>query len=81
MDAFEVEDVRPCRMHTGDGGIHYMDHNGEFWDEVSHKKLDDEGVRNARPDEIKQFYSIHMVCMRRSQRRNAGTRQARNLYK
>ena len=43
-------------MHFGDGGIHYMDRNGEFWDEVSHKKLDDEGVGNARLDEVKQFY-------------------------
>ena len=29
-------------------------------DEVSHKKLDDEGVRNARLDEIKQLYA-HVV--------------------
>ena len=34
-----------------------MDHNREFWDEVSHKKLDDAGARNARLEEIKQFYA------------------------
>ena len=34
-----------------------MDHNGEFWDDGSHKKLDDAEVRNARLDEIKQFYA------------------------
>ena len=37
-----------------------MDHNGEFWDEVTHKKLDDEGVRSARLDEIKQL-CVHRV--------------------
>ena len=34
-----------------------MDDNGEFWDDVSHKRLGDEGVRNARLDEIKQLYA------------------------
>ena len=34
-----------------------MDHSAEFWDEVSHKKLDDAGIRNARLEEIKQFYA------------------------
>ena len=34
-----------------------MDHSGEFWDEVSQKKLDDKGVRSARLDEIKQLYA------------------------
>ena len=60
MDAVEVEDVRPCRMHAGDGGIYYTDHNGKFWDEVSHKDLDDEELRKARFEEIKQFYSYEV---------------------
>ena len=44
-------------MHTGEEEIDYMDHNRDFWDEVSHKKLDDEGVVNARLHEIKQAYA------------------------
>ena len=41
MDDFEINVVQPCRMYLRDGEIDYMDHNGEFWDEVSRKKLDD----------------------------------------
>ena len=55
MDAFEA--IRSCRVHTGDGGIYYTDRNGEFWDEEMHKKHHDEGVRNARLDEINQLYA------------------------
>ena len=57
MDAFESEDVKLFGMHAGGGGIFYMDHNSEFWDEVSHKKLGNEGVKNARLDEIKPLYA------------------------
>ena len=34
-----------------------MDHNGEFWDKVSHKKLDAERVRNVRLHKSKQLYT------------------------
>lgn len=57
VDDFEIDDVQPCRMCLGDGEMHYMDHSGELWDEVSHKKLDDAGVRNARLEAIEQFYA------------------------
>ena len=41
MSVFQAEEIRPCRVHLGAAGIHYIDHNGEYWDEVLHKKLDD----------------------------------------
>ena len=33
-----------------------MDSNGEYWDEITQKKLDQEGVRKARLDEMKQIH-------------------------
>ena len=45
MDDFETHDVQPCRMCLGDREIYYMNHNSEFWEAVSHKKLDDAGVK------------------------------------
>ena len=34
-----------------------MDAQGQFWDEVSNKKLDRNGVVSARLEEIRQFHS------------------------
>ena len=57
MDDFEIKDIQPCRMQIGGGESDYMDHNGELWDEISHKKLDEAEVGNARLDEIEHFYA------------------------
>ena len=64
MDVSEINEIKPFRVHAGCVEIEYMDHKGEFWDEVSHKKLDGEGVRNARLDEIKQITALldHSWC-------------------
>ena len=44
-----------CMQEVGE--IYYVDHNGDFWDEVLDKKLDGEGARNTRLDEIEQLYA------------------------
>ena len=44
MDDFKISEIQTCRMYIGGGEHDYMDHNGELWDEVSHKKLDDAEV-------------------------------------
>ena len=36
--------------------VYYVDSNGECWDEITNKKLNQEGVRKARLDEMKQIY-------------------------
>ena len=51
MSEFEarVVDKDPVRIHTEEEeGIHYMGAWGQFWDEVSNRKLDRNGVMSAR---------------------------------
>ena len=51
MDVLEAmaAERNPARVHIGnDDEIYYMDANGEFWDEISSKELDSNGVKAAR---------------------------------
>ena len=38
----------------------YADHLGQYWDEVSGDKLDEQGVRKAREEEMEEIYK-HQV--------------------
>ena len=57
MDVLDIVEDKHFRVEMSEKEINHVDHNGEFWDEISHKKLDEEGVRNPRLDEIRQFYT------------------------
>ena len=72
----EIDNIHTCRMHIIGGEIYHMDQNGEFWNEVSHKKLDDTGLRKARLDEIKQCYAHGVYEMVHD-----GARPVRNPYR
>ena len=41
---FSVEDTKyqPRRIDLEEGGVHYLDHEGDFWDEICNKKLERE---------------------------------------
>ena len=53
----------PARLFLAEGdddswnAIYYMDSEGEFWDEISNKKLNKNGVIAARLIEIKRVHS------------------------
>ena len=53
----EGTQYQPRRIYSEEGGVYYLDHQGEFWGEVSIKELEREEVINARLDEIKQLHS------------------------
>ena len=36
--------------------VYYIDSNGNYWDEITQKQLDQEGVRRARLDEMRQIH-------------------------
>ena len=58
LDWNEVADsTPPRRIYYGEDEIYYMDHNGDFWDEMSGKQLNSEEVIAARLDEIKHLHS------------------------
>ena len=63
MDDFQKEKRTPGRILMSEAGkeswdaVYYMDSEGEFWDEVSNKKLNKNGVIAARLDEIKQVHT------------------------
>ena len=38
--------------------VYYVDTEGQYWDEISNKKLDKEGVIAARLDEIQQVRRV-----------------------
>ena len=64
MDAVEMTeaDESPARIPIGnDDEIYHMDANGRFRGEFSNKKLDSNGVKSARSEEIRQFH-CHGVC-------------------
>lgn len=62
MDEFEKIRRAPGRLHLSKGdeesesAVYYMDSEGEFWDEISKKKLNKNGVIAARLEEIKQVH-------------------------
>ena len=47
----------PRRIYYSDSEINYMDHEGQFWDEMSGKQLNFQEVIPARLDEIKHWHS------------------------
>ena len=58
LDWNEVADsTPPGRIYYGEDEIYYMDHNGDFWDEMSGKQLNSDEVIAARLDEIKHLHS------------------------
>ena len=66
MDEFElneIEETNPARVYLGKDeeesweAIYYMDSQGEYWDEISNKKPNQNGVIAARLDEIRQVHS------------------------
>ena len=52
-DAMAVE-YKPRRIHFSESEIYYMDHQGNFWDEVSGNPLNSEEVIAARTAEGKR---------------------------
>ena len=56
-DDIEPNEQQPRRIHFSESEIYYMDHQGNFWDEVSGNPLNSEEVIAARLDEIKQLHS------------------------
>ena len=64
MGVFEAADADRNYASThmeGESGIYYMDAQGQFWDEVSNKKLEKNGVISARLGTIRLFHA-HGVC-------------------
>ena len=49
--------IQPRRIYCGDQEIYYLDHHGNFWDEMSGKQLNYDEVVAARLDEIKHIHS------------------------
>ena len=49
--------IQPRRIYLSEEEIYYVDHQGNFWDEMSGKKLNSEEVIAARLDEIKHLHS------------------------
>ena len=63
MSDFEISRENPARAFFAEGvdekwdAIFYMDSDGEYYDEITNKKLNRNGVIATRLDEIKQVHS------------------------
>ena len=55
--------------------IYYVDSFGEYWDEITHRRLEKKEVQEARLEELRQVYQ-HKVY-KRYQYNSAGTKLAR----
>ena len=51
---------QPRRIHFSKEEIYHLDHEGQYWDEMSGKMLNQEEAIAARLDEIKQLH-VHDV--------------------
>ena len=43
------------------GELYYVDSFGNYWDEITNRRLDNEEVRKARLEELRQVH-MHKVC-------------------
>ena len=55
-DDLTTNEYQPRRIHFSESEIYYLDHEGNFWDEVSGNQLNSDEVIKARLDEIKQLH-------------------------
>ena len=53
----EAIEYQPRRIHCSESEIYYMDHEGEFWDEVGGNQPKSDEAIAARLDDIKRLHS------------------------
>jgi hypothetical protein len=66
IDLIDMEEkYRPGMLVLEQGGaigeLYYVDSFGNYWDEFTNRRLDNEGVRKARLEELRQVH-MHKVC-------------------